>query len=307
MTMENQTFAKEFYILPFSVSSDVISTVIFMIFSIYLFGVFTNSMIIILIHTSSQLQTPMYLFLCNLSIVDICYTTVTVPKLLYICISEKNTISYTECFIQMYFYVLVGSTENILILTMAFDRYVAICDPLNYHNILKKNNCIILMAGIWILGSVNSFVLTRQASKMNFCHSKTIHQFFCDGKALINIACEGLEYFYAVIYIALFIFGFCAVVYILISYVKIMKVILQIKSKEGQKKAFSTCSSHLIVLAMYYTTGASVYMIPKHLNILEQVFTVFYTVVTPMVNPLIYSLRNNDVKRALTRLLKGNK
>ncbi|XP_073491261.1 olfactory receptor 1-like [Aquarana catesbeiana] len=305
--MENQTSAKEFHILPFAIVSEFTSVVTVIFFFIYLFGVFINVVIIMLIYASNHLHTPMYLFLCNLSILDICYTTVTVPKFLHMCISRNNIISYSQCFMQMYFYMLAGSTENILILTMAFDRYVAICYPLHYNIILNKKYCTLLTVNIWFVGSFNSFIITFQASKMTFCQSKTIHQFFCDGKALMNIACAGLNHFYAVIYSEIFIFGFCTFFCILVSYVKIIKVILQIKSKEGCKKAFSTCSSHLTVIIIYYTTGVFAYMIPKYFNILEQVCTVLYTVVTPMINPLIYSLRNDDVKKALKSMLKPTK
>nr|DBA19156.1 TPA: hypothetical protein GDO54_015023 [Pyxicephalus adspersus] len=292
----------EFHILPFSIKSSFTSVYFALFLFIYLFGVFTNSCIILLVYYFNHLHTPMYFFICNLSIVDVCYTTVVVPKFLQMLISRNNSISYRKCFVQMYFYFLDACTESILILTMAFDRYVAICNPLHYHYILDKSLCILLVVGIWIVGTFNSFIITISASKMTFCHLRTLKQFFCDGKALMNIACGGLNDFYVVIYLETFIFGFCLFFCSFMSYIRIIKVILQIKSKEGRRKAFSTCSSHLIVIGMYYTAGASVYMMPKYLNILEQVFSVFYTTVTPMINPLIYSLRNNDVKMALKKL-----
>ncbi|XP_073490967.1 olfactory receptor 1-like [Aquarana catesbeiana] len=301
--MENQTSTNEFYILPFSIKSSFISFYLALFFLIYLCGVFTNAFIIMLIFSSRNLHTPMYFFICNLSIVDICYTTITVPKLLYMLISRNNTVSYRECFIQMYFYFFDGSAEDILVLAMACDRYVAICHPLHYQLILNKKNCIILVAGIWMLGSFNSFVITFPASKMIFCQSRIIHQFFCDGKALMNIACAGLNYLYIIIYIEIFMFGFLPFFCSLMSYVKIIKVVLKINSKEGRKKTFATCSSHLIVIIMYYTTAVSVYMMPKYSVVLEQIGSVLYTMVTPMINPLIYSLRNNDVKMALKKLL----
>nr|DBA19158.1 TPA: hypothetical protein GDO54_015025 [Pyxicephalus adspersus] len=304
MVMENQTSPKEFLTLPFSITSDSTSIFISMFFAIYISGVFINSIIIMLIYFSNHLHTPMYLFLCNLSIVDICYTTVTVPKLLYMCISWDNIVSFKECFIQMYFYMLAGSTENILILTMAFDRYIAICNPLRYHHILNKSHCTFITAGIWLIGSFNSFIITYQASQMTFCQSMTIHLFFCDGKPLMNIACTGLNTFYVVIYSEVFMFGFCMFVCIVVSYVKVIKGILHINSKEGRRKAFSTCSSHLTVIIIYYTTGVSVYVMPKYFCVLERVCTVLYTVVTPMINPLIYSLRNDDVKKAFKSLLQ---
>nr|DBA19155.1 TPA: hypothetical protein GDO54_015022 [Pyxicephalus adspersus] len=301
--MENQTCTQEFKMMPFSMTSGFTSLYFTMFFLIYLFGVFTNTVIIMLIYSSYHLHIPMYLFICNLAIVDICYTTVTVPKFLYMLLSKNNKVSYRECFTQMYFYLLDASTEDILILTMAFDRYVAICHPLHYHRILNKRNCILLVAGVWTAGSFNSSVITIAASNMAFCQSKVIHQFFCDGKALINIACAGLNHFYTVIYLDAFLFGLCPFFFSLLSYVKIIKVILQMQSKEGRRKAFATCSSHLAVIFMYYTTAVSVYLMPKYSVILEQICSVLYTTITPMINPLIYSLRNNDVKKALKKIL----
>ncbi|XP_063788947.1 olfactory receptor 1-like [Pseudophryne corroboree] len=179
---------------------------------------------------------------------------------------------------------------------MAYDRYVAICDPLHYHTIFNMKQCLVLASGTWISGSLNSLVLTIPASHMSFCQSRTIYQFFCDAKALINISCAGSEDVYIAIYLL-----------VLISYIKIIRVILQIKSKDGRNKAFSTCSSHLTVVSMFYITALSVYMMPssEYSNVLEPVFSIVYSIVTPMMNPLIYSLRNKEVKSAVQRLLWG--
>ncbi|XP_063788946.1 olfactory receptor 2T10-like [Pseudophryne corroboree] len=268
-------------------------------------GVLINALIITVIHIDAQLHTPMYLFLCNLALVDICYTTTIVPNLLYMLLSGDNTVSITQCFTQMYFYLLADSSEIYLIFIMAYDRYVAICDPLHYHSILNRKLCLVLASGTWISGSLNAFVLSIPASHMSYCHSRTIHQFFCDAKALINISCAGSDDLYIVIYTEFLVYGVFPVMFFLISYIKIIRVILKIKSKDGRKKAFSTCSSHLTVVIMYYISGVSVYMMPpsEYSDVLEQVFSALYTVVTPIINPLIYSLRNKDVKISLMRLL----
>ncbi|XP_063788922.1 olfactory receptor 1M1-like [Pseudophryne corroboree] len=306
--MENLTYTKDFHLVPFSAKSDYTSLFVNMFFFLYLFGVITNSMIITVTCTNDQLHTPMYLFLCNLALVDICYTTTTVPNLLYMLFSGDNTVFFLQCFTQMYFYAVAASTENVLILIMAFDRYVAICHPLHYHDILNRKHCLLLASGTWITGFLNSFVMTIPVSNMSFCQSHTVYQFFCDAKSLINISCAGTEYFSIVIYLEILVVAFFPVTFSLISYIKIIRVILQIKSKDGRKKAFSTCSSHLTIVIIYYTTGMSVYMMPssESFNVLNQVLTVIYTVVTPIINPLIYSLRNKDVKIALLRLLGGN-
>ncbi|XP_063788929.1 olfactory receptor 1-like [Pseudophryne corroboree] len=205
----------------------------------------------------------------------------------------------------MYFYFLAASSEDYLIFIMAYDRYVAICDPLHYHNILNSKLCLVLASGTWITGSLNSFVLTIPASHMSFCQFRTIHQFFCDARALINISCAGSKDVYIAIYLVILVYGVLPIMFCLTSYIKIIRVILQIKSKDGRKKAFSTCSSHLSVVIMFYMTVFSVYMMPPsdYSDVLEPVFSVLYSVVTPMLNPLIYSLRNKDMKSALLRLM----
>ncbi|XP_063788961.1 olfactory receptor 2L3-like [Pseudophryne corroboree] len=213
----------------------------------------------------------------------------------------------------MYFYILAGSAEDILIFIMAYDRYVAICDPLHYQTILNRKHCLLLASGTWMVGILNSCLFTIQASLMSFCQSRIIHQFFCDPKALINIACAGLEQFYIVVFLDFFILGLFPAMFSFTSYIKIIRIILQIKSKDSRKKAFSTCSSHLTVVIMYYMSGVCAYMMPTSgsSNVLEQVFTTVDAVVTPMMNPLIYSLRNKYLNCALLRLLginlNGNK
>ncbi|XP_063788963.1 olfactory receptor 2T10-like [Pseudophryne corroboree] len=205
----------------------------------------------------------------------------------------------------MYFYFLAGGTEDTLIFIMAYDRYVAICDPLHYHHILNRKHCILLASGTWTVGFLNAFLITIQASRLFFCQSRTINQFFCEPKALINISCTGNEEFYIVIYLEFFIFGFFPGMFCFTSYIKIIRVILQIKSKEERKKAFSTCSSHLTVVILYYMAGLCAYMMPtsESSHVLKQVLTAVVAVVTPMINPLIYSLRNKDLNCSLLKLL----
>ncbi|XP_040214355.1 olfactory receptor 1M1-like [Rana temporaria] len=305
--MENTTSPLDVHILPFFLKTDhklfIFSTVYFSF--IYLFGILVNTVIIAVICLDLHLHTPMYLFLCNLSFVDICYTTVSIPKLLYILFSGNNSVPITQCFIQMYFMWLADSAEATILFIMAYDRYVAICHPLYYHRMLNKNVCILLMMVIWIGGNVNSSLFISSVLDFIFCSSVTIHQFFCDAKALLKISCGGTEVFYIFMYAEYLVFGLCPVMCNLISYVKIIRVIQHIKSKDGRKKAFSTCSSHLTVLAIFYGSSSSVYMTPPadHYDLLEQVLTMFYTTVVPMLNPLIYSLRNKEVKSSLRKLV----
>nr|DBA19165.1 TPA: hypothetical protein GDO54_015032 [Pyxicephalus adspersus] len=305
--MENKTIVSEFYILPFFINTDnklfIFSKVFF--FVIYFIGMLLNIVIIAVIYVDLQLHTPMYLFLWNLSVTDMCYITVTIPKFLHIILSGNNTMPFTQCFIQMYFFFIADSAEVTVLFIMAYDRFVAICHPLDYHRILNKKICTLIMTVIWIIGNVNSCLLTGSILKLFFCSSVTIHQFFCDAKALINISCGGTEMFYMILYTDCFILGLWPFVCNLMSYIQITRVILRIKSKDGRSKAFSTCSSHLMVMVIYYGSCSSVYMIPPsdHYKLLEQILTVFYTTVVPMLNPLIYSLRNKAIKSSLRKIV----
>ncbi|XP_068102479.1 olfactory receptor 1-like [Hyperolius riggenbachi] len=274
-------------------------------FLIYLIGLLMNFLLLTVIYVSDHLHTPLYIFLCNLSFVDICSTTVTVPKLLHMLLSGDNTISFPQCFSQTFFFLLAASAEDILLFVMAYDRYVAICNPLHYHSLLSKKMCILFIIIIWVSASLNSFLMTIPVSKMSFCQTNVIRHFFCEAKSLTKISCAGKDIFYNIVYMELLVFGLLPFLCSLTSYVKILNVILQIKSAEGKQKAFSTCSSHLAVILLYYATGASMYMIPpsKYSDVMEQVSTVLCTAITPMLNPLIYSLRNKDVKRALHSLV----
>ncbi|XP_073491269.1 olfactory receptor 1M1-like [Aquarana catesbeiana] len=308
--MENTTSVLEFAILPYFMKTNntlfIFSIVFF--FAIYFSGIIMNIIITTVVYLDINLHTPMYLFLCNLSVVDICYTTITVPKLLYILLSDDNKVPFTQCLIQIYFFFIAASAEIMVIFAMAYDRYVAICHPLNYHCILSKNTCVLFVMIIWICSCVNSSLLTNSVLKMTFCTSVTVHQFFCDAKALINISCGGTDTFYILVYANCLLLGFCPALCNMMSYIRIIKVILSIKSNEGRNKAFSTCSSHLTVMAIYYGSAISVYMIPtsESYSVLEQNLTVFYTTVVPVVNPLIYSLRNKDVKQSFRKLVQLN-
>ncbi|KAM9305416.1 olfactory receptor-like protein OLF4 [Gastrophryne carolinensis] len=295
--MENNVSFLEFHIVPFVKGDKVLHIFgIIVFFLIYFTGILMNIFIISVICLDAHLHTPMFLFLCNLSVADMFYTSATVPKLLYILASGDDTISFDQCLIQMYFFFLAASAEASIIFIMAYDRYVAICHPLHYNNILNKKKCILLMVVNWISACINASLMTDSIFRMTFC-SSTIHQFFCESKALFNISCGGTDMFYVLVYANSLFLGFCPTVCNIISYIKIIKVILCISSKDGRSKAFSTCSSHLTVMVMYYGFGISVYMIPpsERYNIVEQIFTVFYTTVVPMVNPLIYSVRNQEV------------
>ncbi|XP_068102480.1 olfactory receptor 1C1-like [Hyperolius riggenbachi] len=302
--MKNITSFLEFHIL--AIPSDWHKgTVSVFFFLIYFIGVFLNLVLAIVIYTNIHLHTPMYLFLCNLSFVDICYMTTTVPKLLHILLSGNNTVSFIACFSQMFFYFWGACTEVNLLLTMAYDRYIAICKPLHYAEILNTSNCVQLMVAIWVVAFANSVLVTITASKTPLCYFNTIQGFYCDFKAVIKMSCPGSSFLHGVIFMEMILFGFFPFFCSLASYVKVVSVILAMKSKDGRTKAFSTCSSHIMVLSIFYGTSVLVYMIPPSANVdvLERLCTIFYTAVTPVLNPLLYSLRNKDSNISIMRLL----
>ncbi|KAG9462729.1 hypothetical protein GDO78_023244 [Eleutherodactylus coqui] len=302
--MKNGTSARYFYILPFSgetKNKPLISTFYFLI---YLVGVLVNSAMITAIFLEIQLHKPMYLFICNLSIVDIFYTTVIVPKLLHMLLSGDHIISFSQCYTQLYFFTIVASVEGILLFIMAYDRYVAICVPLHYHQILSWRNCTIITFGIWAAAFLSSSLFVVSILKMSSCHSNIIHHIFCDANSLTKITCIVTNLFFVIAGLEMFIFAFLPLMCTLLSYVNIFSVIFKMKSKESQKKASSTCSAHVTVITIWYGTLFLEYLIPPYSDVLDIVFCTIYTSITPMLNPFIYSLQNSNVQFALLRLVR---
>ncbi|KAM5151743.1 olfactory receptor 14A16-like [Mantella aurantiaca] len=302
--MENRTLPDEFHIVPFFINSENKSLFLLYFFLIYLTGLTWNGSIMLVVYCTTSLHTPLYQFLSNLSFLDICYITVTVPKLIAILLSGNNTVTSMQCFTQLYFFLMMASAEVVLLTSMAYDRYVAICEPLHYQSIMTKEKCSLILKASWIGGGLNSLLITYFASTVSWCSSKDIHQFYCDTKALFKISCNNSR-FKLVIYIDTVFIGLCPFLISLISYIKIIKVVLQIASKDGRERAYSTCSSHLAVLLSYYGTGVCVYLNPptQSPEELEQIFSLLYTTVTPVLNPLIYTLRNREVNVALAQLV----
>ncbi|XP_073414835.1 olfactory receptor 1G1-like [Dendrobates tinctorius] len=303
--MTNETSVKYFYILPFSGETrnkPLISTIFFLI---YLFGVLINSAIITVICLEVQLHKPLYLFICNLSIVDIFYTSVTAPKLLHMLLSGNHIVSFSQCYTQLYFLLAVTTAEEILLFIMAYDRYVAICLPLHYHQILSRRNCLLITIGIWAAAVLNSLIFVISAMNMSSCQSNLIHQFFCDLKSLTKTTCTGTLMFFVVTGIEMLILAFTPFMCTLISYVNIFSVIFKMPSKDARKKAFSTCSSHITVISLYYGAGILGYLIPPYSDVLDSVFSIIYTNIIPIINPIIYSLQNSNVQSALLGLMRG--
>ncbi|XP_053319803.1 olfactory receptor 1052-like [Spea bombifrons] len=303
--MNNQTFDSDFHILAFSTSTGKQPLQFMLFFFIYVVSLIGNLSIILVTFLERHLHTPMYFFLRNLSFVDICYISVTLPKLMDIFLTGNNAISFTPCFTQLHFFTTMGCTEVVLLTSMAYDRYVAICNPLMYFLQMNYRRCSQLVLGSWAFGFINSLLVTVFASKLSFCGARKVQQLFCDIKSLLKISCSDTEGFQIIVYLEVLFAGLCPFIFSLTSYIKIISSILKVQSTEGRVKSFSTCTSHLTVLLIFYGTIFCMYIRPpsEHSEQLDQFFSILYVAVTPMLNPLIYSLRNQDVKKALKRVI----
>lgn len=305
MEKENTTMAFEFMLLSISSRQDW-NRLLFPIFLImYVVLVLGNLTILLAIRMDSQLlHIPMYFFLSNLSLVDICFTTATVPKLLANMLSGVRKISYGGCLAQMYFFVAFGITDSFLLASMAVDRYVAICRPLHYTTVMSNQICLLLVAVSWLVSHLHSLLHTILMSRLSFCASKQVSHFFCDVFPLLKISCSDTHLNALVVHTEGALVVNSALVVIVLSYVRILVVILRIPSAKGKKKAFSTCGSHLVVVALFYGTVIWVYFQPSSSFSAEKdtLAAVMYTIVTPMLNPFIYSLKNDKMKVALRKL-----
>ncbi|KAE8619178.1 hypothetical protein XENTR_v10009665 [Xenopus tropicalis] len=304
--MNNDTSSPDFYISVFSSSPGKQPLHVSVFLLIYLIGLVGNLVLILVTFLEIQLQTPMYFFLRNLSFVDICYTSVTLPKLIDIFLTGNNIMPFVPCFTQLYFFTTTGCTEVFLLTSMAYDRYIAICNPLCYFLVMSNRRCTQLVLGSWMFGLSNAFLIAVFASQLSYCGSKEIQQLFCDIKSLLKISCSDTAGVQVIVYLQVLLAGLCPFLLSVISYIGILNSILKVHSAVGRKKTFSTCTSHLTVLLLFYGTIFCMYIRPpsEHSEELDQFFSVLYVAVTPTLNPLIYSLRNQEVKKVLKRFIK---
>ncbi|XP_034278801.1 olfactory receptor-like protein OLF3 [Pantherophis guttatus] len=300
----NQSVVEEFIFVGFSREQRTNQYLFVIVLCMYLITLVGNSLIIIAIHIDARLSTPMYFFLGNLSFLDICFTSSVVPQLLVHFLTSHKTISFSRCMTQLCISLTFGSTEFILLAAMAYDRYVAICSPLHYEVIMRKKVCIQLVLASWTGGFFNAMIQTGFTMRLEFCSFNTINHFACEVLAVIKLACSDLFVNEISLMVAGFIILLIPCIVVMLSYVYIIHAILAIHSSQGRYKAFSTCTSHLMVVTLCYGTAAFAYMNPKTSNSLNQdkILAFFYAVVTPMFNPLIYSLRNKEVKGALSKI-----
>ncbi|XP_036620609.1 olfactory receptor 10AG1-like [Trichosurus vulpecula] len=304
MERSNVTFVVEFILLGLSELPNFRRLLFAIFLVIYISILIGNGLLIVITKTNPALQTPMYFFLGNFSFLEICYTSVTLPRMLRDLWNQKGNISFLSCALQTCFLYILGVAECLLLAVMAYDRYVAICKPLYYSLIMNHKVCVQLVIASWITGIPVLIGLTYEIFSLNFCSSNKLNHIFCDAPPLLEVACGETYQKELSVHVAALLFVMIPFLLIIMSYVKIITTILRLPSNSGKLKAFSTCSSHLMVVGLFYVSGSIVYLRPKssHSAMSDKVFSLFYTIVTPVFNPMIYSLRNRDVILALRKL-----
>ncbi|XP_054980592.1 olfactory receptor 7A10-like [Sorex araneus] len=301
MAAKNNTHMSEFLLLGLSQEPEVQPLIYVIFLSMYLTTVLGNLLIILAASSDSRLHTPMYFFLCNLSLVDICFTSTTIPKMLQNILLQRKDISYEGCITQIYFFLLFISLDDFLLTVMAYDRFVAICHPLHYTVIMNPRLCGLLVLGCWMLGLFHASFEILVFFRLSFCTRVEIPHFFCELNQMVKLACSNMYLNNVVMDCVSVMLGGGPLLGIIYSYSKIGSFIRGIASAQGKYKAFSTCVSHLSVVTLFYFTSIGVYLssAASDNSSASAIASVMYTVVTPMLNPFIYSLRNKDIKRAL--------
>ncbi|XP_076971169.1 olfactory receptor 2B8-like [Tamandua tetradactyla] len=299
----------EFVFLGLSSQPKIQFTLFFIFLVFYLLTVAGNIIIITIIQIEPCLHTPMYFFLTNLSFLDICYTSTNVPQMLSNMVGKQKTISFSGCATQMYFSLSFGMIECVLLGVMAYDRYVAICHPLHYTVIMDQSTCVQLAAISWFISFLGSMVINVLTLSLPYCGPNVLNHFFCEVPSVLRLACTDTSFTEMVVFVFSIIIVFIPFLLILVSYARILLSILRIRSVSGRHKTLSTCVSHVTVVALFYGTAIVTYMRPqsKSSRAGGKIIAVFYTVIPPMLNPLIYSLRNQDVKGAIRRAIAKQK
>ncbi|XP_012607919.1 olfactory receptor 8B3-like [Microcebus murinus] len=309
MVLGNGSFVTEFILVGLTDQPDLQLPLFFLFLAMYMVTVLGNLGLVTLIRLNSHLHTPMYFFLFNLSFIDFCYSSVFTPKLLMNFVSEKNIISYMGCMTQLFFFCFFGISECYVLTSMAYDRYVAICNPLLYNIAMSHKVCCNLMLGSYLMAFSGAMAHTGCMLRLTFCDANTINHYFCDILPVLQLSCTSTYINELVVFIVVGINTIVPSVTIFISYACILSNILKIRSKEGRSKAFSTCSSHITAVSLFFGSGAFMYLKPSSALSMDEgkISSVFYTNVVPMMNPLIYCLRNKDVKLALRKTLSIRK
>ncbi|KAM6216358.1 olfactory receptor 9S13-like [Rhynchocyon petersi] len=295
----------EFILLGFRTRPEIQILLFFVFLLNYILILVGNISMVIVIKVDSRLHTPMYFFLRNLSCLDICYSTVIAPKTLANFMSNEKKISYNCCAAQFFFFAVFATTECFLLAVMAFDRFSAICSPLLYPIHMSQKVCVRLVTGSYICGGITAIVHTGLTFSLRFCEENRLDHFFCDVPALIEISCVDTFVNEIVLFVVSSFIIISTTMAILISYAYILSTVLKIPSTQGRKKTFSTCGSHIAVVSLFYGTIFFMYAQPGAMSAPQQtkIVSVFYTLVIPMLNPIIYTLRNRDVKDAMKKIL----
>ncbi|XP_005069423.3 olfactory receptor 8B8-like [Mesocricetus auratus] len=309
MVLENGSIVTEFILLGLTDQPSLQMPLFILFLLMYMITVLGNLTLIILIVLNAHLHTPMYFFLFNLSFVDLCYSSVITPKMMMNFIVEKNLISYMGCMSQLYFFCFFIISECYVLVSMAYDRYTAICNPLLYNTAMSPRVCSYLMLGSYLMGFCDAMIHTGCMLRLTFCDGNTINHYFCDVLPLLQLSCTSTY----VNETEIFIVGSKDIIFpsvmIFVSYGFILSSILQIRSTVARSKAFSTCSSHIIAVSLFFGSCGFMYLKPSSVLSIDQgkISSIFYTNVIPMLNPLIYSLRNKDVKISLRKILNKKK
>ncbi|XP_015672537.1 olfactory receptor 5V1-like [Protobothrops mucrosquamatus] len=305
--MENQNVTTEFILLGLSSNPEIQILLFFVFLIIYTITVLGNVLIILIIRTDHHLHTPMFYFLSHLAFVDISYSTVTVPKIMANCIANQKSISLVGCIVQIFSIINFACVDFSLLSVMAYDRYAAICNPLHYSTIMRKQICRQLVGGSWIMGFLDALINTYPLKHLRFCWMPSINHYTCELPVILSLSCSHTFNNYILLIATSIIFGFIPLFLIILSYIYIISSILHIHSAKGRSKAFSTCSSHLIVVCMFLFSVVFRYLKPnfKSPTDLEKVISIQYTILTPMLNPIIYSLKNKEIKVVIRNSLKN--
>nr|XP_033780666.1 olfactory receptor 4E2-like [Geotrypetes seraphini] len=302
MEFKNETRVTHFTLKGMYSNPDL-QIIFFVLFLVmYLITIAGNLLIVVTIYVDSQLHTPMYFFLCNLSVLDVGVTTVVVPKFLANFVKQSKTISFSECIAQVFFFHFLEGAECLHLVLMAYDRYVAICNPLRYNTIMNRRACLLLVLFTWVGGFIHGFGQSIPVTQLPFCGPNEINHFFCDARPLSMLACSSsfISEITDMINSGILTLGSFLVVFI--SYAHIISTVLKIRSAEGRQKAFSTCASHLLVVTLFFGPLVFIYMRPPVQFAGDKLVSSFYTVVTPWLNPFIYTLRNEKVKNSMKKL-----
>ncbi|XP_055989990.1 olfactory receptor 5B2-like [Sorex fumeus] len=308
-SLGNNSKVTEFILLGLTDAPEL-QVPLFVVFTlIYLITLLGNLGMVMLILLDSRLHIPMYFFLSNLSLVDFCYSSTITPKVIAGFLRGDKIISYNACAAQMFFFAVFATTENFLLASMAYDRYAAVCQPLHYTTIMTTNMCAHLAIGSYAFGFLTAAIHTGNTFSLSFCMSNVVHHFFCDIPAVMSLSCSNKDFSELMLLLLSSVYILFAVVIILISYLFIFITILKMHSAEGYQKAFSTCASHLIAVSIFYGTVIVMYLQPSssHSMDTDKIASVFYTILIPMLNPIVYSLRNKEVKNAFTKVIEKAK